>query len=232
MGQICTAHSEADLDFVFEAFKSSVEELQAGGLIPVRDDSSKTSPMDSLTSNRMAGIPLTEAQREIWISCQMGDDANCAYNESCSLHLEGVVDLEALQKALQRVIERHDAFHYRFNSTGDSQKFESETHFEMPLQDLTSVAAENHTEQIHKIIARDMAMPFDLANGPLFRTQLLKLGTEQFQLIFTTHHLVCDGWSFGVFYQELAQFYSALAINENLQHSICDAICRIYPLEF
>ena len=211
VGQICTAHSEEELNFVFEAFKSSVEELQAGGLIPVRDVSSKTSPMDGLKSNRMTGIPLTEAQREIWISCQMGDDANCAYNESCSLHLEGVVDLEALQKALQRVIERHDAFHYRFNSTGDSQKFESETHFELPLQDLTSVAGENHAEKIQKIIARDMAMPFDLANGPLFRTQLLKLGTEQFQLIFTTHHLVCDGWSFGVFYQELAQFYSALA---------------------
>jgi amino acid adenylation domain-containing protein len=214
VGQICTAHTEEDLNFVFEAFKSSVEELQAGGLIPVRAATAETVPVNSLTSSSAAGAPLTEAQREVWISCQMGDDAHCAYNESCSLHLQGVVELEALQKALQHVIQRHDAFRCRFSLMGDRQFFDSETHLEMPLQDLSNLANEELTQQIQKIIAGDMATPFDLANGSMFRAQLLKLGRERFQFIFTTHHIVCDGWSFGVFFQELAQFYSAIVASK------------------
>lgn len=210
VGQICTAHTEEDLNFVFEAFKSSVEEMQAAGLLPAGGTSLNPTDATFPTANRIAEVPLTEAQREIWISCQMGDDANCAYNESCSLHLTGPVNLDALQGALRQVLLRHDAFRCRFSSTGEFQTFDSDLHIQITSQDLSTLEDQARAEQIEEIIARDMATPFDLVNGPVFRVQLLTLGNEQAQLIFTTHHVVCDGWSFGVWFPELARLYSAL----------------------
>src|SRR5579862_1672246 len=210
VGQICTAHTEAELDFVFNAFKSSVEELQAGELFPMSGAGLAVDSTAKASQTEPADLPLTEAQREIWISCQMGDDANCAYNESSSLNLEGAVNLGALQEALRQVLRRHDAFRCRLSATGDSQTFDSEVHVEISLQDLETVESGILAGRIEKIIAQDMATPFDLVHGPMFRAQLLKLGNERAKLIFTTHHIVCDGFSFGIFMQELAQCYSAL----------------------
>ncbi|MGL4400837.1 MAG: amino acid adenylation domain-containing protein, partial [Luteolibacter sp.] len=51
--------------------------------------------------------------------------------------------------------------------------------------------------------------PFDLANGPLFRLHLVKIATGRHELLFTAHHLVCDGWSFGMILAELAAAYNA-----------------------
>jgi amino acid adenylation domain-containing protein len=68
-------------------------------------------------------------------------------------------------------------------------------------------AAERRAERI----ASASATPFDLAHGPLLRLQLLKLAEQEHDLIFTVHHIVCDGWSFGVVARDLARFYSAAA---------------------
>ncbi len=219
VGQICTAHTEAELDLVFEAFKSSVEELQAGELFPAASSTVAASATAPEELPQPAALPLTEAQREIWISCQMGDDANCAYNESCSLHLEGAVNAGALQNAMREVLQRHDAFRCRFSATGDFQtfqKFNLETPVEILQQDLTRVERESLAERIKEIIARDMATPFDLVHGPLVRVQLLKLDNERSQLLFTTHHIVCDGYSIGIVFGELAQLYSALANSQTV----------------
>lgn len=211
VGQICTAHTEAELDLVFEAFKSSVEELQAGELFPASASTVATRPPAPGDLLPPKALLLTEAQREIWISCQMGDDANCAYNESCSLYLEGAVNTEALQRALRQVLQRHDAFRARFNATGDFQTFETETPIEILQPDFSTIERKTLAEHVEEIIARDMATPFDLVHGPLVRIQLLRLDNERTQLLFTTHHIVCDGFSIGIVFGELAQLYSALA---------------------
>ena len=59
-----------------------------------------------------------------------------------------------------------------------------------------------------------MAQPFNLVIGPVCRFQMLKLAPDRYHLIFTTHHAVCDGWSFGVLFQELADLYTALVVGK------------------
>ena len=54
-------------------------------------------------------------------------------------------------------------------------------------------------------------MPFDIANGPLWRTRLLRTGPQEFILLITIHHIIADGWSIGIITDELGQIYEALA---------------------
>ena len=207
VGQLCTAHTEAELDFAFAAFQSAVEEMQAGGFLPDFSETSTPGPGEVPPLR----IPLTEAQREIWLSVQMGDDANCAYNESCSLHLEGFLDLEKFHAAIRQLVQRHDALRCRFSADGEFQEFSPGFSPELPVLDLSGLLPAQRELQVEILLANDLAQPFDLVHGPVIRLQLLKLAANQHQFIFTTHHAVCDGWSFGVIFQELSQLYSALA---------------------
>ncbi len=212
VGQVCVAHTEEDLKLVSNAFKSSVEEMQAGGFLPSRGAAGTTvstceSAFERVVANR---APLTEAQREIWIAAQMGEDANCAYNESCSLRLKGHLEMEKFKAALDRFIKRHDAFRCRFSATGDYQEFAPEAEISMPLRDLSGLLPEQRANQVEAIISSDMACPFDLVKGPVLRVQMLKLAEDEHQFVFTTHHAVCDGYSFGVVFQELSEMYTAL----------------------
>ncbi|MBL9168126.1 MAG: amino acid adenylation domain-containing protein [Verrucomicrobiales bacterium] len=229
VAQICTAHTEEDLEKIFQAFKSSVEEMQAGGFLPVRDPDpgAKAGVSPASAPGRVAAasgeaslppgaVPLTEAQKEIWIAAQMGEDANCAYNESSSLRFSGPLDVGKFRKALQQFVDRHDALRSRFGAGGDYQAFLDQEIVFLREWDLTGVSGDQQAAQIESIIADDMATPFDLVRGPMFRMQLLKLGSEQHQFLFTTHHAVCDGWSFGVVFHEIAQFYTALMQGQSL----------------
>lgn len=215
VGQVCTSHTEEDLDRIIDAFKASVEEMQAGGFLPIKGSDASVTNVTSPAVAKGQGGPgrssLTEAQREIWIASQMGEDANCAYNESCSLRLTGTLNVEALRKALQIFVDRHDALRSKFGPEGDYQEYLSQYTVDLPLRDLSGLTAEKKVQQVEAIIEEDMATPFHLVQGPMFRAQLVRWSAEDHQLIFTTHHAVCDGWSFGVVFHELAQLYSTIA---------------------
>ncbi|MBD5656771.1 MAG: aminotransferase class III-fold pyridoxal phosphate-dependent enzyme, partial [Candidatus Eremiobacteraeota bacterium] len=92
---LTTAHSDADLAAVVTAFAQSFDALQAVGIF---GDAVALPPAAELS------IPLTEAQNEIWLAAQLGDDASCAFNESLTLRLSGSLDERAFAEALATVI--------------------------------------------------------------------------------------------------------------------------------
>ena len=63
---------------------------------------------------------------------------------------------------------------------------------------------------MRQIINDDAHNVFSLCNGPLVRAQLLKMEEQHHFLIFTSHHIVCDGWSTNVLLDEFARSYNAL----------------------
>jgi amino acid adenylation domain-containing protein len=209
VGQVCTAHTEKDINFIIDAFKSAVEEMQAAGFLPVKGsgDAPKKTAVDPDATVR---APLTESQREIWIACQMGQDANCAYNESVSVRLEGPLNKDALVEAARQLVRRHDALRSRFSPEGDYQEFAPLT-VEIPTIDLGALGSEEQSAKLKALIDQDMGTPFDLVKGPLVRMQLVRLGETAHQFIFTTHHAACDGYSFGVLLLELSQLYTKAA---------------------
>ena len=81
--------------------------------------------------------------------------------------------------------------------------------FVLPVEDLTAVLAEQRGAEAQRRAQAEAIRPFDLATGPLMRARLLQLDPDEHVLLLTMHHIVSDGWSMGIVFQELSAFYEA-----------------------
>jgi hypothetical protein len=81
--------------------------------------------------------------------------------------------------------------------------------FELALEDLSSRPDAEAREEVQRRAMDEARRPFSLADGPLLRTSLLKLGEREHVLLLNTHHSISDGWSVGVLVRELAMLYGA-----------------------
>jgi len=148
--------------------------------------------------------PLTEAQRELWLATAIGDAASCVFNQSSTLRLRGTIRRDALENALQDLVQRHDGLRATFSENGDSQTVAPQLAIALPFHDLTGNAAGLDT-----LLAAEASQPFDLARGPLLRARLAKLGHDDHVLLLTVHHIVCDGRSLAILANDLGELYSA-----------------------
>ncbi|HUH30747.1 MAG TPA: amino acid adenylation domain-containing protein [Rhodanobacter sp.] len=152
--------------------------------------------------------PSTEPQREIWLAAKLEPDASLAYNESISLHLSGELDGSALQSALQGLLDRHEALRASLSADGEELHIAAQLDFPCPLRDLSQLDEAARETEIAATLHRVVVTPFDLERGPLVRAELLRLAAHEHLLVFTAHHIVCDGWSFGVIVRDLAALYA------------------------
>ncbi|HEU4321543.1 MAG TPA: MupA/Atu3671 family FMN-dependent luciferase-like monooxygenase [Roseiflexaceae bacterium] len=154
-------------------------------------------------------IPLTDDQRQLWLLTQRGEDASSAYNEGVVLRLRGALQLDALRRAMDRLVARHDALRTTIGPDGEIQQIHPALAVELPLIDMTGVPALDREAAITGWLAEQGRRPFDLAQGPLVRVAVLKQADDLHLLAFLVHHIVADDWSRGVMLQELAALYSA-----------------------
>jgi amino acid adenylation domain-containing protein len=162
-----------------------------------------------LTATRMGEAPITEAQREILLASQLGAEASCAFNESVSLHLDGPLDEAALEAALQQVVDRHEALRLSVAESGDSVLVAGHVPVAMTREDWRTLPADVQGQQFENLLHQEAATPFDLKQAPLFRTTLVRLAEEKSVLVFTGQHIIVDGWSINVVFDEIGKLYSA-----------------------
>ncbi len=194
---LSTAHTDADIAQMRQAFRDSVAEMQAGGFLPAPP----TAPQ----------FPLTEGQRGVWLTTQMGADASCAFNESVVLDLHGLLNQDALTRAADAVVNRHDALRTAIVPDGEGQKTLPSATVTVPLSDLSALEPAEREAREAEALSAEAGEPFDLASAPLIRFRLIRRGAEEHRLVITAHHIVCDGWSFGVLLSDLAGAYTALS---------------------
>lgn len=156
-------------------------------------------------------FPLTDAQREIWLACQMGIGASCAYNESFTLALRGPLALDRFCQALQVAVDRHEALRLTFAEDGSVQFDTPRASIDIPVQDWSTLDAAARQAKIAGIPKEENLQPFDLTRGPLVRARICRLASEHHLLVFTAHYLVCDGWSAGVVLDDVGRIYAASA---------------------
>jgi len=215
---LSTAHTDADLEKIVAAFKESVFDMQAAGFF-AKPSGADQPTSGAATADAGAGIaqevPVTEPQLEVWLSDQLSDDASCSYNESFTLRMRGKVNEAALIGAVRQVVNRHDALRATFIHEGQVQKFAPRLDLNVRTVDLTSLGAAERDSRWKQIIRDDAHTPFHLVEGPMVRAQLVKMEPEYSALVFTAHHIVCDGWSTNVLLDELPKFYNALNRGES-----------------
>ncbi|TAJ27355.1 MAG: amino acid adenylation domain-containing protein [Reyranella sp.] len=188
---LTTAHSDADIAAIEGAFAATLDALERGGIL------------DAARQAASHSAPLTEPQLEILAAAQLGDDASCAFNESVSLEFKGEIDTAALGAALNAVVARHQALRGHVDRSGERMHFAPSLTLDLPVRDVDSA------DTLAKLIDADARTAFDLWNGPLVRAALVRLAADRHVLVFTAHHIVCDGWSVNIVLNDLASLYRA-----------------------
>jgi amino acid adenylation domain-containing protein len=156
-----------------------------------------------------AGAPLSFAQERQWFLDRL-NPGDPAFNITGSLRLVGNLSLPALQKTFDAIVRRHDTLRANFSApAGDPvQTIRPPAPVNMNVVDLSHLDAASREAETRRLYAEETARGFDLANDPLLRVRLLRLGDPEHFLIFAMHHIVSDGWSIGVLLEEMARLYT------------------------
>ncbi len=157
-------------------------------------------------------FPTSFAQQRLWFLDRLLG-ATSLYNIPWAIQLTGKLDVYALQQSLNAIVDRHEVLRTCFvEQEGEPvQVISASMPFACTLTDLSALPQENMDSEIQRILDVEHSKPFDLKKVPLIRAMLLKLSEQEHILLLTLHHIVSDGWSMGVFRQELAGFYSAFS---------------------
>ncbi|TCP58032.1 non-ribosomal peptide synthase protein (TIGR01720 family)/amino acid adenylation domain-containing protein [Tumebacillus sp. BK434] len=160
-------------------------------------------------------LPLSFAQQRLWYLQQL-EPMSTIYNMIYPARMQGQLDTAALQLAVDALVARHEAFRTVFAEVEGIgvQIIRPELDVKIDLTDLTHLPQAEREAEAQRLIAVETATPFDLAQGPLLRTRLLKLAEDEHIFVFGTHHTVNDGWSRAVFTNELLTLYRAFVQGE------------------
>jgi amino acid adenylation domain-containing protein len=153
-------------------------------------------------------VPTTEPQREIWTATQVSDEASLSYNEGVTLWMSGPLDLDALRGSLGAVVARHEAMRSTFSLDGLTMVIGAEAAVPVEIVDVAGRSADSVRAAWEALLAHEASERFDLSNGPVARVKVFRIGPEEHRVVFTAHHIVCDGWSTAVVVREWAALYS------------------------
>ncbi|MBZ5490381.1 MAG: non-ribosomal peptide synthase/polyketide synthase [Acidobacteriia bacterium] len=167
---------------------------------------------------RLGPLPLSSQQERLWF-LDLFNSSGAAYNLPAAVRLKGNLNREALEWSFQEILRRHEILRARFVQTGAKPQLEIDEGFrvELPQIDVPdSTAGIAAQDWIHRELTEEAARPFELAEGRLFRTKLLRLGENEYILLITVHHIVFDGWSVGVLVNELRALYETYSTKSPL----------------
>ena len=164
---------------------------------------------------RPTELPLSFAQQRLWFLNQL-EPAASAYNMLAALRLNGSLQVQILEQALGEIVRRHEILRTTFIMHGDHpvQHISSSLTLSLPIIDLSLLPLSQREELTGHLASEEARRPFDLRQGPLLRTRLLRLAPSEHLLLLNLHHIVCDGWSLDLLLRELATLYHACSTGQ------------------
>ena len=157
-------------------------------------------------------IPLSFAQQRLWFLNELNGDSR-QYNLSAAFQIQGALDTVLLEKSMDEILMRHRVLQSFFTEEEGRPAgyVHPSVHFSLSRLDLSGLPEQERQEKAWAAAKEEALGAFDLAKAPLLRGSALQLGEENHILVFAVHHIVFDGWSFGLLLRELAENYRALA---------------------
>jgi amino acid adenylation domain-containing protein len=150
------------------------------------------------------------AQERLWFLDQLVPN-NAFYNIDTSLRLSFRVDHTVLERSLNEIVRRHETLRTTFKTVdGQPMQVVAPTlQLRVSVGDLSELAEAERESAAVQLATEESQRPFDLATGPLLRATLLRLAEEDYVFLLTMHHIIADGWSMAVLFQELNDIYAA-----------------------
>ncbi|MCO8162805.1 amino acid adenylation domain-containing protein, partial [Pseudomonas sp. 21LCFQ010] len=185
------------------------ENASLGACVAALEESQVTLPKSIPAIPRTEPMPLSYAQQRQWFLWQM-EPASTAYHIPAALRIYGALNLPALQRSFNALVQRHESLRTTFTQV-DERAFQI-IHAELqPLLIPQPVPLEpgDTASQVEAFVRHQVSEPFDLQDGPLLRVGLLQVAPDEYVLVLTQHHIVSDGWSMQLLVKEIIQRYAA-----------------------
>ncbi|MFA7942969.1 non-ribosomal peptide synthase/polyketide synthase [Pseudomonas brenneri] len=161
---------------------------------------------------------LSYAQQRQWFLWQWAPQST-AYNIPTALRLKGRLDVAALQRSIEALVDRHESLRSVFTQQDDQplQVVLPAGPFALDVDELHLPQGEALEAYLQAFVEQETGKLFDLQAGPLMRARLLRLAADDHVLVVTLHHIVSDGWSMQVMVEELVQFYAGFSQGQTVQ---------------
>ncbi|GLH79078.1 hypothetical protein SSBR45G_39870 [Bradyrhizobium sp. SSBR45G] len=159
--------------------------------------------------DRKGRLPLSYAQQQLWLLAEL-DGTSTNYHIDAVLRLRGRLDVAAWRRSLDHLLARHEALRTVFVAEqGEPQVrlLPPDTVVPFGTHDLRD--RPDREQRMGDLLDACRRRPFDLARGPLIRSELFRLGDDEHVVLLSLHHIVSDGWSMGVIVRELSALYDA-----------------------
>jgi hypothetical protein len=169
-----------------------------------------------LEETRLA--PLSISQERLWLTEQL-QPGSPLYNIPVLTRIPRQLRVELLQRSFEEVARRHEILRTTF-SLHDGQPVQvisPEPHIKLHLVDLSHLEPQARRQEVERLTQEEAQTGFDLSQGPLLRGRVLRLDESDYLLAFTMHHIISDGWSLGILFQELWANYEALCQGRTAQ---------------
>jgi len=206
--------TECSVDLPLTALFISPKLESLAEQIAEQQQSGGSRPMSAIPRRGHDGpVPLSYPQQRYWkIQQQVGDDPKC--NIHAAFEVKGPLDLDAVRQSLAEIVRRHETLRTRFivdDAGRPMQVVEPDLPMEFAVEDLSGFPAGERRQEVERLSRQQGSQCFDLRRAPLFRTKLLRLGRNEHVILATMHHIISDGWSVQVLFQEMARLYDAFA---------------------
>ncbi|MEA5549589.1 amino acid adenylation domain-containing protein [Anabaena cylindrica UHCC 0172] len=154
-------------------------------------------------------LPLSLSQRQLWYQ-EILSPGNIAYNIPIALKLRGNLNRIALENSFREIINRHEILRTTFavENAEPVQLIYPEWEFNLEYKIIKS-SVDEQSDHLKIILETESRQPFNLAKDQLMRVILYQISIQEHILLINLHHIISDGWSLGIFIQEITQFYSA-----------------------
>ncbi|MCH7737506.1 MAG: AMP-binding protein, partial [Chloroflexi bacterium] len=159
-------------------------------------------------------VPVSFVQERLWLFEQLRPGN---YNSCFAVRIVGNLNVKALHDSFTEMLRRHESLrtNYRLLDGQLAQIINPPMAFPQSIIDYSKIAEAKREIQVSAFIHEDYRRPFDLSRDLLFRSSLLQLAPEIHVLIITRHHLLCDEWSMGIFFQELSALYENFSLGKS-----------------
>jgi len=155
-------------------------------------------------------MPLSFPQQQLWFLDQL-EPSSSAYNASLNMRLEGGLDVGALRRAFDEIVDRHETLRTVVDDEEGVPTARLLDHLGATIieVDLASEGSAASHEDIEAAVRELVQQPFDLSADVMLRVGIITIGPTDHVLCMTMHHIACDGVSRGVLFDEVSALYNA-----------------------
>jgi hypothetical protein len=153
------------------------------------------------------------AQEQLWFLNQILPGLPCS--TLYVVRLTGGLNVRALELSFNEIIKRHEALRTAFAVMHGQlvQVIAPTLSVFLKMVDLCPLPEVEREREVQHLTEEEIQRPFDLAQRPLLRLSLLRLGEREHVMLLTIHHIISDGWSMSVLAHELTVLYEAFAVD-------------------